>query len=189
MKKIISIIIAAALAAAILPVFTFAEDDFTPPHEHEWEFVEKVDYTCTDDGYDLYRCKTCGEEEKRNITEASHRNEVVSEKEATCGADGEIKYVCSVCGKETVVTYPALGHEWSEGETEKKPTFFTAGRIKFVCKRDSSHIGYEPIPSELSSDQNSATEFFLIIAAVVLSAIIAAGAVSFRKIALKTRPE
>ena len=175
MKKLISAVIAAALAAAGTTVFVFAEDGEVFPHEHEWEFVETVDYTCRDDGYDLYKCKTCGREEKRNVTEASHRPEIVSETASTCEDEGQTKFVCTVCGEETVYTYPALRHEWSEGAAEKKPGFFTSGRMKYVCKRDPSHVKYEDIPSELASSPETATGFFLTVAAVILSAITAAG--------------
>lgn len=179
MSKILSFtVVAAALAAAILPVQTRADD--APPHEHSWVLVSHTDYTCTEDGYDLYICSGCGEEERRTTDPASHRNELVSETDAKCESRGEIKYVCTVCGKETVISTPELGHDWGEGETAREPTLFTAGSIKYVCKRDPSHVMYEAVPSEFSSSPDAKTAAYSVGGCVVL-ALIFASVMSIRK--------
>jgi len=173
MRKILSFtVVAAALAAAILPVQTRADDD-APPHEHSWVLVSHTDYTCTEDGYDLYICSGCGEEERRTTDPASHRNELVSETDATCESRGEMKYVCTVCGEETVISTPELGHDWGEGETAREPTLFTAGSIKYVCKRDPLHVKYEAVPSEFSSSPDARTATFSLGGCVILALIFA----------------
>ena len=151
----------------------YAEDD-TFSHEHEWEFVSHTDYTCTEDGYDVYVCRTCGEEERRVTDEASHRNELVSETAPDCESEGKQVFVCSVCGEETVITTPPLGHEWRDEGVEKKPTLFTDGTRKFVCKRDSSHVKYESVPSEVSSDPSVALPLIAVAGSVVLALLVAA---------------
>ena len=166
------VIIAAALAAAISQAVR-AEDGYTPPHEHDFELVSHTDYTCTEDGYDTYVCRTCGKEERRVTDEASHRNELVSGHEPDCENEGNRVFVCSVCGEETVITEPALGHEWRDEGVEKAPTLFTAGSRKFVCKRDPSHVKYESIPSEMSSNPSVALPLALIACAIVLALLVA----------------
>ncbi len=149
---------------------SMAQDD---QHTHEWEFETHVDYTCDEDGYDVYVCSLCGETERRVTDEASHRNEIVRERAATCEEKGEIEYVCTVCGEKTVVTTPPLEHEWDSGTVESKPTMFTEGTVKFVCKRDPTHVKYEKTPSVISTDPESAFEFYLIAGAVFLSLLTA----------------
>lgn len=166
------------LICAFFAAGAAAED---APHEHAWEFVSHVDFTCSEDGYDLYVCPVCGEEEKRITDTASHMNELVFEKAATCEEGGEEVYVCTVCGEETKITTPPLGHEWSEGETVKKPALFTAGSVKCVCKRDPSHVKYDPVPSEFSQDGAVRTQVLLILASAAISALFTAGKAIFSK--------
>lgn len=54
--------------------------------EHDYAFVEKVDPTCVDKGYDYYRCSKCGVSENRNEVAANGHN---------YGAD----LCCVDCGK------------------------------------------------------------------------------------------
>ena len=173
MKRLLTIALAAAALTAAVIGTVYAEDDYTPPHEHEWEFVSHTDYTCTEDGYDTYVCRTCGEEEQRVTDEASHRNELESKTEPDCENEGEEVFVCSVCGEKTVITDPALGHEWRDEGVEKKPTLFTDGSRKFVCKRDPSHVKYESVPSEISSDPSVALPLLAVASAIVLALIAA----------------
>jgi len=173
MKKIVRFILAAALISAAAGQTVRAEDGYTPPHEHDFEFVSHTDYTCTEDGYDTYVCRTCGEEERRVTDEASHRNELVSGAAADCEHEGNEVFVCSVCGEETVITEPALGHEWKDNGVVKEPTLFTDGSREFVCKRDPTHVRYESIPSEISSDSSVALPLILIASAIVLALLAA----------------
>ncbi len=144
------------------------------PHEHIWEFVSHTDYTCTEDGYDLYVCTVCGEKERRVTDTASHVNEFISETAATCEDEGEQVFVCSVCGEKTVITTPPLGHEWSTGETEKKPTLFTQGSVKYVCKRDPSHVKYEAVSCEISTNRETLAYMLAVGSAVIISAVLSA---------------
>ena len=173
MKRFTKLVIIAAALAAAISLTVRAEDGYTPPHEHDFELVSHTDYTCTEDGYDTYVCRTCGKEERRVTDEASHRNELVSGHEPDCENEGNRVFVCSVCGEETVITEPALGHEWRDEGVERSPTLFTAGARKFVCKRDPSHVKYESIPSEMSSNPSVALPLMLIACAIVLSLIAA----------------
>ncbi len=179
MKKLLIFFAAAAFAAAGA-LHIFAEDG-DAPHEHDWVRSSHVDYTCTEDGYDVYVCASCGEEERRVTDPASHRNELKSERSADCENGGEQLFVCSVCGEETVITTPALGHEWNGGEYDKKPTLFTAGREKFTCKRDPSHVKFDKIPSEFSSSPETRREVLLAAAAVLAAPVIAAGIKIYKK--------
>ena len=55
---------------------------------HDYEMVKVVTATCTEDGYTIYECKMCGEQEHRDVIEAA--GHVDSDK------DG----VCDVCGNK-----------------------------------------------------------------------------------------
>lgn len=55
-------------------------------HTHSMALVQQYAQTCAQDGYSLYRCKTCGAEEKRNLRPAT-------------GAHQYENFVCTFCGQ------------------------------------------------------------------------------------------
>ena len=83
------------------------------PCEHELGGLEKVDATCTEDGYSYKECTKCHEQlEKKVISATGHNSEKVSmenEKPHTLteGGSYELVFCCSNCGeqvsKETVM--------------------------------------------------------------------------------------
>ena len=173
MKKILLLPAVIFLVLYVQIFSSFAEDAPALPHEHTWRFVSHTDYTCNEDGYDLYVCDGCGEEERRTTDPASHRDVTVSKNEPSCEEDGVEVRRCEVCGNETVITTPATGHAWDDGTVESGPTFFKVGSIKYVCRNDPSHVRYEEIPSESQTDPVEAAKVYCIIAAVPLSAALA----------------
>lgn len=63
--------------------------------EHEMKEVQVVEPTCTEAGYVLWKCKSCGYEEKRDLKKAlGHDLEVVSTEEATEDTPGKVVYKC-----------------------------------------------------------------------------------------------
>ena len=63
--------------------------------EHEMKEVQVVEPTCTEAGYVLWKCQSCGYEEKRDLQKAlGHDLEVVSTEEATEDTPGKVVYKC-----------------------------------------------------------------------------------------------
>ncbi len=69
--------------------------------KHEYEFTKTVEPTCTEDGYDLYTCKSCSGTEKRNIVEAKGHDwgnwEIVTYPTET--TNGLQRRQCLTCGE------------------------------------------------------------------------------------------
>ena len=107
-----------------------------PSTGHEFAFVETVAPTCTEEGYDIYRCE-CGEEEYRNETNAlGHSYALQNVVEATCTTEGYSgDWVCTRCGEAsgTGNTVPALGHDWSDWTEETAATYLNAGTEYRTC--------------------------------------------------------
>ena len=63
--------------------------------EHEMKEVQVVEPNCTEAGYVLWKCQSCGYEEKRDLKKAlGHDLEVVSTEEATEDTPGKVVYKC-----------------------------------------------------------------------------------------------
>lgn len=63
--------------------------------EHEMKEVQVVEPTCIEAGYVLWKCQSCGYEEKRDLKKAlGHDLEVVSTEEATEDTPGKVVYKC-----------------------------------------------------------------------------------------------
>ena len=107
-----------------------------PSTGHEFAFVETVAPTCTEEGYDIYRCE-CGEEEYRNETNAlGHSYALQNVVEATCTTEGYSgDWSCTRCGETagTGNTVPALGHDWSDWTEETAATYLNAGTEYRTC--------------------------------------------------------
>ena len=107
-----------------------------PSAGHEFAFVETVAPTCTEEGYDIYRCE-CGEEEYRNETNAlGHSYALQNVVEATCTTEGYSgDWICTRCGETagTGNTVPALGHDWSDWTEETAATYLNAGTEYRTC--------------------------------------------------------
>ena len=104
---------------------------------HAFAFVENKAPTCTEDGYDLYRCE-CGKEEERNEVSALGHDSAdkVTIKEPTCTEDGEEEIgVCTRCGNSIgTQPIPALGHDYKE-EITTAPTCTAQGTKTITCTR------------------------------------------------------
>ncbi|MFR6188972.1 MAG: hypothetical protein ACLUI6_08310 [Butyricicoccus sp.] len=86
-------------------------------------------------------CTICGRviEERKEIPALGHDLKVVNT--ATCDTSGHIISTCQRegCTYKTVVSTPALGHDWGEPETVSA-TCTEGGLVKKTCKRDPSHV-------------------------------------------------
>ena len=120
-----------------------------PSAGHEFAFVETVAPTCTEEGYDIYRCE-CGEEEYRNETNAlGHSYALQNVVEATCTTEGYSgDWVCTRCGEAsgTGNVIPAMGHDWSDWTEETAATYLNAGTEYRTCTA-CGEIETEEIPA------------------------------------------
>ena len=109
-------------------------------HQHT-EIRNKVEATCTDEGYtgDTY-CTDCGEKlsDGKKIPATGHIHiGYLGKKEATCENDGYTgDAYCKDCGitLEIGKNIPALGHTW-EKKSVIAPTYTKKGTITYICKR------------------------------------------------------
>lgn len=101
--------------------------------ENHYEFVETVNATCTEDGYNKYVCP-CGYEKREVIPALGHIGEIVETIPPTCTSDGYTKHICSVCGEEYKTDWVwAAGHTKGEIVEVVPPTCTSEGYTKYRC--------------------------------------------------------
>ena len=107
------------------------------PENHDYVFIKSVAATCSNAGYDVYKCSRCGKIlNKSNGDELLPHDYVVTVVEPTCLKGGYTLYKCSVCGDEYKDNLtPLLGHSMVE-VGEKPATCTEAGHTAGVqCSR------------------------------------------------------
>ena len=100
-SRILAVLLAVSLSGSSA-VYAQAEEVNNPDtdieicgEEHEMKEVQVVEHTCTEAGYVLWKCQSCGYEEKRDLKKAlGHDLEVVSTEEATEDTPGKVVYKC-----------------------------------------------------------------------------------------------
>lgn len=90
--------------------------------EHEMKEVQVVEPTCTEAGYVLWKCPSCGYEEKRDLKKAlGHELEVVSTEEAAENTQGKVVYKCKRKNCDYTETIPIPVKEpGTEGKEDNK---------------------------------------------------------------------
>lgn len=90
--------------------------------KHEMKEVQVVEPTCTEAGYVLWKCPSCGYEEKRDLKKAlGHDLEVFSTEEATEDTLGKVVYRCKRENCDYTETIPIPGKEpGTEGKEDDK---------------------------------------------------------------------
>ena len=100
-SRILAVLLAVSMSGSSA-VYAQAEEVNNPDtdieicgEEHEMKEVQVVEPTCTEAGYVLWKCQSCGYEEKRDLKKAlGHDLEVVSTEEATEDTPGKVVYKC-----------------------------------------------------------------------------------------------
>ena len=96
--------------------------------------AEKVDPTCTEEGFTRYTCSVCGDSytgEKTPPLGHAYRDEIIS---PSCTEGGYTRHTCERCGDEyTDAATPALGHIFETYESAASCTEY--GRVMQVCQR------------------------------------------------------
>lgn len=110
--------------------------EITEDHDFSTE-IERVEPTCTTDGYVVYQCE-CGQTNKVELSATGHTEFVtINAKAPTCTQAGWTEeIICSVCNETLQKSQPlaALGHDWQETE-HKDATCTDDGYTKYDCSR------------------------------------------------------
>ena len=100
--------------------------------EHTLEVTTVVAPTCTEQGYTVYTCTTCGDELKADFVPATGHSYEASVVAPTCEKDGYTNHVCSVCGDSYRDNYvDAAGHQYTD--TVTAPTCTASGYTTHTC--------------------------------------------------------
>lgn len=95
--------------------------------------VETVMPTCTEDGYRVATCLTCGVRETLDIYPAtSHNYSAISIEPPTCTTGGKIFEACS-CGATRTTETEANGHSWSSWTVDVEATTEREGQRSRSC--------------------------------------------------------
>ena len=108
------------------------------PENHDYVFIKSVAATCSNAGYDVYKCSKCGKilNKSNGEEQLPHEYEFTKVVEPTCLKGGYTLYKCSVCGDEYKDNLTAfLGHSMV-AVGEKPATCTEAGHTAGVqCSR------------------------------------------------------
>ena len=127
-SRILAVLLAVSLSGSSA-VYAQAEEVNNPDtdieicgEEHEMKEVQVVEPTCTEAGYVLWKCPSCGYEEKRDLKKAlGHELEVVSTEEAAENTPGKVVYKCKRKNCDYTETIPIPVKEpGTEGKEDNK---------------------------------------------------------------------
>lgn len=111
------------------------------PLGHDYSIlVDKKPSNCGVNGYEIYKCSYCENENKTELPLAGRHRTVKDEeksKPATCASDGEIVYTCEVCGlviNTVKVDKDPEAHSWDAGKVIEEATSSQTGKIRYECQ-------------------------------------------------------
>ncbi len=98
-------------------------DTYTPLVDHYFKVDERVDPTCTKDGYEKKTCKICGESITDRLSALEHQfTKWVETKHPACAEDGESKRQCTRCGHIEKKAIARTGHKYGAWVTTSNGT-------------------------------------------------------------------
>ena len=99
------------------------KDTYTPLVDHSFKVDERVEPTCTKDGYEKKTCKICGESITNKLSAFGHQfSKWIETKHPTCTEDGEAQRQCTRCGRIEKKAIPKTGHQYGAWVTESNGT-------------------------------------------------------------------
>lgn len=98
---------------------------------HDYVLEQTVEPTCTEGGYELYKCSVCGATEKRNAKDATGHNYTVISNTATCTEGGIKTSKCVNCGDIKSEDSSALGHKFNI--SYDSPSCIVDGGYTYTC--------------------------------------------------------
>ncbi|SHN61322.1 hypothetical protein SAMN02745247_02346 [Butyrivibrio hungatei DSM 14810] len=87
-------------------------------HPHDYVLFDTKEPTCTEDGYNNYRC-WCGTESKEVLEAIGHDYQEEITVEPTCTEEGVDTFTCNNCGDVYTEAIAPLGHSYIDGICER----------------------------------------------------------------------
>ena len=106
-----------------------------------YEAVETVAPTCTEDGYTVYACTTdgCGDTYTETAAKLEHNYELTDSKDVTCTEAGYKKYTCKNDAEHTYTDIiEATGHAYEDDVTA--PTCEDQGYTTYTCHCGDTYV-------------------------------------------------
>lgn len=102
--------------------------------EHNYQLVEDVAPTCTEDGYKKYKCSVCGDSYTEKVAALGHAwDDGVVTTQPTCTEKGVKTFTCTKCGETKTESVAALGHSWDNGVVTTEATCLVEGVKTYTC--------------------------------------------------------
>ncbi|MBQ6347659.1 MAG: leucine-rich repeat protein, partial [Clostridia bacterium] len=152
-RKLLAILLACIMTAALLPVPALAEDGQPEEshHEHSYAVTQTAEPTCTEQGYTVYSC-ACGDT-YTDYTDALGYSwdEGKLTLAPTTEAEGEITYTCTACGETRTETLAQLPAE--EPTEEAQPD----ANEETPVIDDIQSVGLQSAPVALTANSEGST--------------------------------
>lgn len=103
--------------------------------EHNFVYVETVESTCSEKGYDLYTCSNCNAIKRVFKPLLDHKYEEVKRVKPTCTKEGYVLRRCTVCGDEDDESLDKIDHDYKTLKVISKATNKKNGKANLVCKK------------------------------------------------------
>ena len=116
-------------------------------HVHAYTETSRTGNACV--GYTITYACSCGDSyTEKDFTGVVGHQYGKSNVAATCTEGAKSIYTCSVCRDSfTVITAPALGHNWSAWGVTTQPTLEGTGQLTRTCSRDGAHAETFTLPA------------------------------------------
>ena len=112
---------------------TGRESVYTFEIGHAYVAGEVVAPTCTEEGYTVYICQSCGDSYQADKTAAVGHDYISEEVEASCTEGGGMVYTCTRCGDSYAENAtPPLGHSYVV--TTQAATCTEYGKTIYTCR-------------------------------------------------------
>lgn len=127
-----------AQAVALIDKYTTldnAEENMALVQElcpHNYEETERLDNTCTVDGFLVETCADCRFVRRTEFIAPGHDHVSELTVEQTCTNEGTLVYTCSVCGDTYDETLAMLPHNY-ESTVTLEPTCTAEGNLRSTC--------------------------------------------------------
>ena len=127
----------------------------SPALGHDFSvLLEDHPATCTETGYQIYKCSRCEAVESRPVDALGH-DYVPAVTEPSCTEGGFTTYTCSRCGDSYEDDFTeALGHDFGEWSVSEEPSCTEAGEEVRICARCSETetrpvdaLGHDYVPA------------------------------------------
>ncbi len=139
MKKRLFALLSFLIALSLFSCASAEDSKENEEHSHTSEQVI-VDSTCTEDGYEGYRCTECKEFESKTIIPKMGHAYEYSSVTPTCEEGGYVGEACVRCGHVSVEEeLSPIGHSYTDWEVVSEPTEGEGGRLYSYCKNDGGH--------------------------------------------------